>query len=277
MKSVHFLNGKFVSEEELLISPRDLGYSRGYAVFDFMIIHKGRPFMLEKHIDRLFQSCQSISLNLPWSKGQVSEWVLETLEANKSDENDMVIRVMISGGPSETLTPPKTPTIVMTVDPRIGSPRDEYVTGVHVLLSEFQRYQPQAKTNNYIEAVRQFSSIPSGIHEVIFHANGMVREGTRCNVFALLNGSLATPKKNILEGITRDVILNDLELSVPVIARDFSVEELLNASEVFITATSKEIMPVVKIEDQPIGGGVVGPVTKEVMSTFRAFFESGLW
>lgn len=277
MNSVHFLNGQFVNEDDLLISPRDLGYSRGYAVFDFMIASKGRPFMLERHIDRLYRSCRSISLSLPWSKEQISDWVLQTLEANKTVENELVIRISISGGSSETLTPAKTPTIIITIDPRIGSSSEDYANGVHVLLSEFEKYEPQAKTNNYIQAIRQFNSIPNDIHEVIYHSRGMVREGTRCNVFAVINGSLVTPKTGILEGITRSVIINDLQLSTSVKVRDFSVQELLSASEIFITATSKEVMPVTKLNNVPVGSGLVGPMTKEVMNKFRSFFESDLW
>ncbi|MEK7517518.1 MAG: aminotransferase class IV [Patescibacteria group bacterium] len=277
MKSVHFLNGQLVNEDDLLISPRDLGYSRGYAVFEFMMTSKGRPFMLEKHIDRLYRSCQEISLNLPWPRELISDWVVRTLEANKSVKGEKVMRITISGGPSLTLSPAKIPTIVIMVDPRIPCPPEDYINGVHVLLSEFQRYEPQAKTNNYIEAIRQFSSIPNGIDEVIYHSEGMVREGTKCNVFAVINGSLLTPKTGILEGVTRDIIINELQLSVRAEARDFSVQELLGASEVFTTATSKEIMPVTKLNNLPVGDGLVGPITKEVMSKFRSFFESDLW
>lgn len=277
MKSVHFLNGQFVNEDDLLISPRDLGYSRGYAVFEFMMILKGRPFMLAKHIDRLYRSCQEISLNLPWPKELITDWILQTLKANESIEGEKVMRVTISGGPSLTLSPAKIPTIVIMVDPRIPCPPKDYENGVRVLLSEFQRYKPQAKTINYIEAIRQFSSIPNDIDEVIYHSDDMVREGTKCNVFAVMNGSLVTPKTGILEGVTRDIIINELQLSVRSEARDFSVQELLGASEVFTTATSKGIMPVTKLDNIAIGGGSVGPITKEVMSKFRNFLESDLW
>lgn len=277
MKSLHFLNGQLVNEDDLLISPRDLGYSRGYAVFEFMMTSKGRPFMLEKHIDRLYRSCQEISLNLPWPKELIADWVVRTLKANESVEGEKVMRVTISGGPSLTLSPAKIPTIVIMVDQRIPSPPEDYANGVHVLLSEFQRYEPQAKTNNYIEAIRQFISIPNDIDDVIYYSGGMVREGTKCNVFAVINGSLVTPKTGILEGVTRDIIINELQLSVPAEARDFSVQELLGASEVFITATGKEIMPVTKLNNVPVGDGSVGPMTREAMSKFRSFFESDLW
>lgn len=274
---MHFLNGQLVNEDNLLISPRDLGYSRGYAVFEFMMTSKGRPFMLEKHIDRLYRSSQEISLNLPWPKELIIDWVVQTLKANESVEGEKVIRVTISGGPSLTLSPAKVPTILIMVEPRIPCPPQDYANGVHVLLSEFQRYLPQAKTNNYIEAIREFGTIPNGIDEVIYHSEGMVREATKSNVFAVINGSLLTPKTRILEGITRDIIINELQLSVRAEAKDFSVQELLGASEVFITATGKDIMPVTKMNNVLVGGGSVGQVTKEAMSKFRIYLESDFW
>jgi branched-chain amino acid aminotransferase len=276
MKSVHFLNGQLVDEDDLLISPRDLGYARGYAAFEFMMTAKGRPFMLKQHIDRLYRSCQEISLNLPWPKEQISDWVVQTLKANEPVGDEKVIRVTVSGGPSFTLTPAKIPTIVITVDQRIPWSSEAYANGIHVLLSEFQRYMPQAKTNNYIEAIHQFNSIASDIGEVIYHSEGMVREGTKCNVFAVIHGSLVTPKTGILEGITRDIIMNELQLSVRAEARNFSVQELLGASEVFITATAMDIMPVTKLNNVSVGAGSVGPITKEVMRKFRSFVASDL-
>lgn len=277
MNNVHFLNGRLVNEDALLISPRDLGYARGYAAFEFMMTSSGRPFMLEKHIDRLYRSCQEISLNLPWPKKQIADWVLQTLRANESVEGEQVIRVTVSGGTSLTLSPAKIPTIIIMVEPRIPCPPKDYSNGVHVLLSEFQRYKPQAKTNNYIEAIRQFSSIPKDIDEVIYYSEGMVREGTKCNVFAVINGSLLTPKTKILEGITRDIILNELQLSVLTEPRDFSIQDLLGASEMFITATGKDIMPVTKLNNTPVGDGSVGPIAKDAMNKFHDFLESNLW
>jgi len=277
MNKLHFLNGRIVNEDELLISPRDLGYSRGYAAFDFMITSGGRPFMMEKHIDRLFRSCEAISLTVPWSKEQIASWVLQTHAANEPTENDVVIRVIISGGPSGTLALAKEPTVVIIIDDRIKCPAADYANGVRALLSEFERYEPQAKTSNYVEAIRQFNGVPGNIDEIIYYSNGTVREGTRANVFALLNGNLVTPKTGILEGITRGVIINELQLSVPVEVRDLSVEELRSASEVFITATGKEVMPVTTLDNSPVGDGSVGRVTKEVATKFRNFFESDLW
>ncbi len=271
---MHFLNGHLVNDDHLLISPRDLGYSRGYAAFEFMITTRGRPFMMDRHLDRLFNSCQAISLDIPWSKHQVADWVLQTVDANNLGSTDIVMRVIISGGPSGTLTPADTPTIIIISEPRILCPLEDYINGVHILLSEFDRYEPQAKTTNYVQAIRAMNAAPHDIDEIIYFSNNFVREGTRSNIFALIDGILTTPKTKILEGITRSVILNDLDLSVKVKVRDFTVDELLSASEVFITATGKEVMPVTKITETAVGDGRVGIVTNEVMKKFKNFFDS---
>lgn len=274
MKNVHFLNGQLVDEDHLLISPRDLGYSRGYAVFEFMITTNGQPFMMDRHIDRLFNSCQAIALNIPWSKQQIAEWVRQTVDANELGDEGMVMRILISGGSSGTLTPAKTPTIVIIVEARMVCHPEDYANGVRILLTEFDRYEPRAKTTNYVQAVRVMNAAPHDVDEIIYFSNDMVREGTRSNIFAILNGILTTPKTGMLGGVTRGVVLNDLELSLQVEARDFTVQELLGASEVFITATGKEVMPVTKINDAPVGDGTVGEITKEVMAKFKLFFES---
>lgn len=274
MKSVHFLNGQFVDEDHLLISPRDLGYSRGYAAFDFMITTGGRPFMMDRHMDRLFNSCQAISLSVPWSKQQVADWVQQTVDANELGDEDMVMRIIISGGSSGTLTLAKTPTIVIIVEARMICPPEDYANGVRILLTEFDRYEPKAKITNYVHAVRVMNTAPDDVDEVIYFSNNMVREGTRSNIFAIINGILTTPETGILGGVTRSVILNDLKLSTQAEARDFTVQELLSATEVFITATGKEVMPVTKINNTPVGDGTVGNVTEEVMTKFKDFFES---
>lgn len=274
MKNIHFLNGRFVDEGHLLVSPRDLGYSRGYAAFDFMITSGGRPFMTDRHIDRLFDSCKTISLNLPWTKQQVAEWVAQTVEANELDNEDMVMRIIISGGSSGTLKPAKTPSIVIVVEARRPCPPENYANGVRILLSEFDRYEPQAKTTNYVHAVRIMNAAPDDVDEIVYFTDNMVREGTRSNIFAVINGTLSTPKTGILGGITCSVILNDLELSLQAEMRDFTIQELHSATEVFITATGKEILPVTKINDLSVGDGTVGHITKEVMTKYKNFFLS---
>ena len=94
-KLIHFLNGKFVTDDELLISPRDLGFVRGYAVADFIVTYNHQPFKLSEHVDRLFKSAEIIGLQIPWSKEQISLWVKETLDKNDKD-TEKTIKIVLS-------------------------------------------------------------------------------------------------------------------------------------------------------------------------------------
>lgn len=273
-QSIHFLNGKLVTEEKLLIHVRDLGFTRGYAVFDFFITYPHhKPFKLSEHVDRLLHSAELIGLKVPWNKKQIEDWVYQTLEANES-ETEKMIKIIVSGGVSDSLLP-SSPTIVIIVEPRHIFPEDFYTKGIGVITVEFRRYVPYAKTNNYIEAVKQAQIAKKvGAVEPIFYDDEQVFEGSTSNVFAFIDGKLKTPKSNILGGITRAVLLERLHLDVSIIEENFSIDELLRAQEVFLTSSNREITPVTKIDGQKVGIGAVGKITKEVMKQFREYTHS---
>lgn len=276
--SVHLLNGKLVPEEELLISARDLGLTRGYAVFDFLITYPHhRPFKLKEHIDRLFNSAKHIGLDIPWSKKKVMQWVYEALEANKS-KDEKAIKIIVSGGPSNTMYATATPTILILIDPHHPTSKEELSHGVTVMKVKHTRYRPEAKSNNYIEAIKQHK-IGKAINaeEIFYYNDQQVFEGARSNIFALIDGKLLTPKSNRLAGITRGVLLEILKLDVPVEEKDFTIEQLLQAKEVFFTGSGKEVVPVTQIDDKKVGDGNVGPITKEVIRQFRAYTLSNEW
>jgi D-amino acid aminotransferase len=276
--AIHFLNGKLVSADQLAISPRDLGFSRGYAVFDFLKTYPHhRPFKLQEHIDRLFHSADLIGLRIPWSKEEIRNWTLKTLLANETQE-EKFIRIIISGGVSNTMFPAKSPTIVILIDSAVEYPQEYYEKGVSVFAVKHTRYTPEAKSNDYIEGVKQIQKAKEwGAIEPIYYSDIQVFEGSNSNIFAVIGGKLLTPANNILDGVTRGVLLEILKLGVPVEVRDFTFNELLDASEVFLTSSSKEVMPVTLIDNKPVGVGAVGPVTKEVARQFREYAFSNLW
>jgi len=275
--SKHFLNNRLVEEKDFLISPRDLGFARGYAVFDFFITYPDRrPFMLEKHIERLFSSAMLINLAVRWSKEEIMQRVHETIEANGKGEK--MIKVIVSGGVSNSLLPQGNPTLIVLCDPLTTFPEEFYTKGVGMMLVPFVRYLPGAKTTNYIEGVRQVQrGQAKRAVEPIYYNDAQVFEGASCNVFAMIDGALVTPKSNILPGITREVILNSLKLSLPIEERDFTKKELLVASEVFITSSNREVMPVVRLDDAQVGDGKVGNITMETMRQFKDLTHSDAW
>lgn len=268
---IHFLNGKFVTEGELLISPRDLGFVRGYAVADFIVTYNNKPFKLTEHIDRLFKSAEIIGLKIPWHKEQICSWVNETLDKNDKD-SEKTIKIVLSGGVSHSLHQAETPTIVMIVSPRVRKSSSDYKNGVKVIAVEYKRQYPEAKHTHYVEAIKQLSKVKDQvIEDVIYYDNSQVYEGSGTNLFAVINNKLVTTKSNIVYGITRNTLLEMLKLSIPIEIRDFTFDELLKATEVFITGSNSEVRGVIEINGKPVGDGKIGAITKEVTKQYNEY------
>lgn len=278
MKISHYLNGEFVTEEELLISPRDLGFTRGYAVFDFFRTYNGhKPFMLDSHIDRFFSSSKKIGLVLPWTKKEVKNIIINTLEKNDKNK-EFAVRIIVSGGTSKSLAPTSLPTFMVILDELIYFPKSIYENGIKVLTVNHKRYNPYSKTIHYIEAIKHMQKInDEGFGEILYVYDDSVLEGAYSNFFCVVNNKLVTAKHDVLPGITRQVIINKLNIKIPVEVRDLKVQELATAKEAFISVSSKGIVPVIKIDNKSIGNGKVGPVTKEIINKFDKFIESGKW
>ncbi|MEN9558240.1 MAG: hypothetical protein RL141_609 [Candidatus Parcubacteria bacterium] len=278
MTPKHFLNGQFVEEAALMIPVRDLGFTRGYAIFDFLVTYGGRPFMLDRHVARLFHSAEAIGLLMPWSQAQVRAWVEQTLQVNAEIPGEKGVRMIVSGGASHSLVPQGEPTMIILADPRVFPRPEEYQNGIGIITVHHTRYTPDAKTNNYIEAVKQAQAARAiGATEPVYYNEHQVFEGAVSNVFVVAGGRVLTPKSNILTGVTRDVLLEVLSLDMPVVVEDFSIETLRAADEIFLTGSNKEVMPVTRIDGAPVGSGVVGAVAKEALKQFRAYVEQGAW
>ena len=271
---VHFLNGKFVSEDELLISPRDLGFTRGYAVADFIVTHNHKLFKLPEHIDRLFNSAEIIGLKIPWSKEQVANWAKETVDKNDTDI-EKNIRIFLSGGISQSMYQTASPTLVMIVNDYIAQQPSYYENGVKTIAVKFKRQYPNAKHTNYVEAIRQRAKHNErDIEDIIYYDDSQVFEGAGSNLFAVIDNKLVTPKSNIVEGITRNTLLEILKLDIPIEVRDFSFDELLHATEVFLTGSGKGVRGVIEINGNAIGDGKVGEITKQVMKEYANYIAS---
>lgn len=270
MKKIHFLNGEFVEEKDLKVSARDLGFSRGFAVFAFFITYNGRPFMSKRQVERLFKSASLINLPIPYTKEEIHELALQTLDKNNNGK-EKAVRIIVSGGVSDSVfSEREKSTLIIQVDDRPYLSKECYANGINAMTVKYLRYTPGAKTNHYIEAakhrdaVKQMSAI-----EIIYYNDDGVAEGCVSNVFAVINGKLVTPKSNILPGITRGILIDLMHVE----ERNFTIEELRSATEIFVTSSNKEVLPVTKLDGVTVGNGKVGIITKEAMSQFKKFVE----
>ncbi len=273
MSKLHFLNDKWVPTDKLKISAFDLAVTRGFGVFDFLRTYNRRPFYLDDHLDRFFNSAKLLGLKIPKTKKQIKEIIFEGIKKNPGGE--LNIRMILTGGETvDGITPTGKHLLLLTFTPVVEYPKKFYQKGVKVITIRGSRFLPQAKYLNYTQAVlAMMKAKKEGAQEALYvDEKGRITEASRANFFAVIKGKLITPKKEILFGATRKVVLElSRRLKIPVKEKELRIGEIKDFNEAFITASTKGIMPVVQIDGWKIGKGKVGPVTKKLMEEFKIY------
>ncbi len=267
---IYYVDGKFVPAEKASLPVDDLALLRGIGVFDLLRTYNGRPYFLDAHIERLENSAREIDLALPWNHDEIAAIVRETLAKNELPEAN--IRIVVTGGPStDFMTPCGPPRLLVLISPTPKIPEQWYTDGVKIISWEVERPIPGAKSINYIDASMALkkASTQGAIEALYIDRNGLALECTTANIFAFTGDRLITPGRGILCGITRKVILELAAPLFPIDIHDISLTELMAADEVFITGTSKVVVPVVSIDDAAIGNGRPGTNTRRLMETIK--------
>lgn len=273
MKKYAHFNGKIIPEDEIKINFNDLGFARGYGVFDAMKTIGKKPFLLKEHYERLFNSAESLGLSLRVSQNKFAK-IVEELFLRNGQEKDIFIKTILTGGVSSNgLRLDGEPTIlIFTGDlAKVEPEKKFYQYGVGIVLVEFQRQLPEVKTLNYIVAVKnQFEKEKANAIEIVYHYNNFLLEGATGNIFIIKNNKVITPSENILPGTTRNFVLKILDrVNMETEVRNIKITELQEADEIFLTGTFKNILPVTEIAGKKIADGRVGEKTKEIMKLFE--------
>ncbi len=274
--SVFYVNGEYMDAAEARIPATDLAILRGYGVFDALRTYSGIPFHLRAHLLRLQRSAALIELNLPWDIEELADIVLKTVERNGFPESS--IRIVVTGGEGElSFLPRGDSRLLVMVYPCEAPPACWYTEGVQVVTSQQQRAQPEAKTINYIPGIKAQLEAnrrnPQAI-EAIYLADGLVSEGTRSNTFIFNEDRWITPADGTLLGVTRAEVIKLLTADGLLELRDITLDEYYSADEIILTSSSKEVAPVVKVDDVTIGGGAPGAMTKRLMRQWRAMTDA---
>lgn len=268
-----YFNEKIRPENKTHINPRDIGILRGYGVFEFLRTYGGEPFLLNEHFARLKQSAKTLRIKLPVTKQKLRKLIKKLLVKNKMAEAG--IRIILTGGNinQDGITYDyNSPTFFILTEKPHQYPVSFYNKGVALITFEHQREIPQSKTIDYLMAVQlQRSRQRKKALEILYTKNGAALECATSNFFIFKDNKLITPKNNVLIGTTRNFVIKFARPYFKIEERDIQLEEVKFAAETFITATTKEIMPVVKIDNQMVGNGKVGENTKYLMKLFRKF------
>ncbi len=269
------INGVITAPEDAKISVLDHGLLFGDSVYETVRTYGGKPFLFSRHFARLEHSAQAVGLELPWSKARTLAEIRRTLVASESR-----IRLMVTRGigelsaDTETCTGPVTLIIVVP----LTTPSERiYEEGVDVVISSVRRSGRFAdiKTGSLIHQVlaRREANSKGAFEAILLTANDKLSDGITSNIYIVRGGMLLTPSRDagIVEGITRGVVL-DLahETGLQVVEGLFDPAEIGRADEMFLTSTTREVVPIARVDGASIGTGRPGPVTKQLLESYRA-------
>jgi branched-chain amino acid aminotransferase len=272
---LYYVNGEFIPASQAAVGLNDLGLVRGYGVFEVLRTYGARPFGLRAHLDRLAYSAAQIELALPWSLDAIAAIVMETLARNAA--TDVTVRIIVTGGPSSSfLMPEDEPSLLVMLAPVKPYAEHFYRDGAALITLDAARFMPTVKSLNYIPAILgQRKARAAGAVEALYCDAGIITECTTSNFFIFQGDQLITPVQDVLPGITRAAALEVAGDLFEIVERPIRRDELAHADEAFITSTTKEIMPIVRIDAQPIGAGRPGVRTLRLLQHFHEYVAHG--
>ncbi len=271
-----YIDGRWVHPNEATISINDITVSRGYGAFESLRTYNRKPFHLDEHLNRLYRSASLIDLDIPYSRGEVEQVIYDVIEYNSYKH--AMIRIFVTGGVSEDgILPSGKPTLAVLITPLPERDMERFARGQKVITSSLQRVSPEAKTTNYVAAVRSLKEAAKrdAVDALFVNEQGHVLEGTRSNFFVFRGDTLVTPREGVLIGVTRNTVLELAHGRFPIEERPILLTELPLVDEAFITSSSREITPIVQIDNLVIGNGKPGPRTYELEQRFIEMVERG--
>ena len=265
--------------EQASIPILDRGFIFGDGVYEVIPVYGGHPFRLEEHLARLDNSLNAIRIKPPMNHLQWSELLADLIKRN--GDGDQSIYLQITRGVAKrdhALPSGVAPTILAMSNPLITPSNAEFEAGIKAITAEDNRWQNcHIKATSLLANVllRQLA-IDAEATETLLIRDNKVTEGAASNLFLIEHGTVITPPKSnyLLPGITRDLVLElAIKEKLRTEERDILASELGKADEVWITSSTKEIMPVTSLDGIAVGKGKPGPVWRQVFNAFQAYKE----
>ncbi len=264
-----YINHQFIEEEKATLQVSDLAIQRGFGIFDFFRTRNYIPLFLEDYLDRFFNSAASFRLQPTHTREELTSVIYELIK--KNNEPSAGLRMILTGGYSlDGYEPALAPNLVILQQKSQEPSPDLFASGIKVITYEHQRELPGVKSINYLMGVWLQQKVrEQQATDVLYYKNGTVSEFPRANVFMITHdGKLVTPAENILHGITRKQLLKLAAQKYTVEVRAVSLEEIKTAAEVFMTSTTKRLLPIYQIDESVIGSGKAGHITTLLNADF---------
>lgn len=277
------LNNRLVAAARARVSALDRGLLYGDGLFETVRVYRGIPFALEEHLERLTSSGHILGIVLP-----AADWgarIQALLRRNELLDRDARVRITVTRGAAGTsLVPPPDfePTVLITAEPVGEQVRTHQQSGIGAVLLPFGRegFLSEHKTLDYLPGVlgRTLARRHKADEGLYVTGTGRVTEGTASNFFVVRDGRLVTPPiRGILPGITRRRVIDLAEAAgLSVAQQTVTLASLADIEEAFLTSSIAEVVPIVRIDDNPVGSGQAGPITRRVQRLYQSFVAQQL-
>ena len=281
------VNGRITDAAGAQIPVLDHGFLYGEGVYEVCRTYHGQPFLFDRHMRRLRASAEMIALPVPFTDHEVLARVTATLAAASLGRPgvpgpDGYLRLLLTRGVGDLSYDPAAcarPSLVILAKPHVPPPPDAYDLGVRVSLVPVVRNHPASinpliKSNNLLNNVLAMQhALRHGAFEAVMrNYRGEIAECSQSNLFVVKHGTAFTPplEAGLLAGITREFLFEvAADLGLPMMEVPLGDEDLLGADEAFLTSTTREVVPIVLVDEHRIGTGQPGPVTRALLEAFR--------
>ncbi|MHC4481920.1 MAG: aminotransferase class IV [Planctomycetota bacterium] len=276
-----FLNDRLVDIDKAHISVGDSGFLYGAGLFETMRSCEGVVFSLKDHLDRLFFSAGSLSIEVTYDRQYITDAIYKVLKANKL--TDARLRLTLTSGPMAESEQERRATLLVTATKFQPYPPEYYKNGVMVVLCPFRQNTAEPiyghKTINYfsrmiaLDLARQKKAAES----LWFTVDNRLAEGCISNVFLVKDSALYTPpiRTPVLAGVARKTVCQiAVKDSIKLVEKDLYISDCLDADEIFLTNVIMQVMPITRVEKHTVGDGEVGRMTKSLAKSFDKFMKA---
>jgi branched-chain amino acid aminotransferase len=273
------IDGEIFSADDARVSIFDHGFLYGDSIYEAFRTYRTRPILLDRNFARLERAAHNIGLVLPWPPHRLRTEIHRTID-HARNPGESLVRVIVTRGVGGMTPDPVDcahPSVIVIVLPLSAPAQSDYRDGIAVTISSLKRdtHIASIKTGNLIHQVlgAQEARAKGAMEAIFLTAAGHVSDGTRSNIYFVAAGEVVTPsgESGIVEGITRSLVFEVARtLGIRVREECFAPDRLRTAEEVFITSTTRGILPVSRIDGVPVGDRRVGPVTRRLMDGFEA-------